>query len=216
MAAPQRWWEMIRTIAFAALIAAPALVLAQTPAVAPQSSPQSGIESSDATEEVGQGFQMVPLPPRPSHAAFAPPATKSLLERPQRPDLPRTFDGLQYEASLRRTAREADMLEGPLNGGWRLVDAAGRPLYDFQLASSATRGEPLSGAWRNLNVAKSPVSTGFIALAGYDGAKLDLRFAERSPGDLVSVSLAQDPAGRFAGQLSKDGLTTPVRLERQQ
>ena len=43
----------------------------------------------------------------------------------RRPDLPRSFDGLQYEAALQPAAREADLMEGPLNGQWRLVDASG-------------------------------------------------------------------------------------------
>jgi hypothetical protein len=64
-------------------------------------------------------------------------------------------------------------------------------------------------------VAKSATSAGFIALLGYDGARLDMRFTERSPQDLVTVSLARDPAGRFAGQMFKDGVTVPVRLEKQ-
>ena len=199
---------MIRTFALAALIAAPSLALAQTPAA----------ESTDAPEETRQAspFEMVPARPAPSTVAFSAPTARSLLERPVRPDMPRTFDALQYEASLKRGAREADLMEGPLNGQWRLVDASGRQLYAFQLTSSASRGEPPTGAWRNLNVAKSPTSAGFIALLGYDGAKLDLRFTERSPADLVTVSVAPDPTGRFAGLLTKDGMTTQVRLERQQ
>jgi hypothetical protein len=148
--------------------------------------------------------------------AFTRPSAKSLLDRPGRPDMPRTFDALQYEASIRRGAREADLVEGPLNGGWRLVDGSGRQLYAFQLTSSASRGEPLSGAWRNPNVARSATSAGFIALIGYDGLKLDLRFAERSAADLVTVNVAQDPTGRFAGLMTRDGVTTQVRLERQQ
>jgi hypothetical protein len=196
---------MIRTFALAALIAAPSLAFAQTPAA----------DSSDAPEDARQGFELVPLRPPPSHVAFVAPTSRSLLERPGRPDLPRTFEGLQYEASLRRDAREADLMEGPLNGQWRLVDAAGRQVYDFHLASSLSKGEPPSGAWRNPNVAKSATSAGFIALLGYDGAKLDMRFTERSPRDLVTVSLARDPAGRFAGQLTRNGVTTPVRLEKQ-
>jgi hypothetical protein len=202
---------MIRTFAIAALIAAPGLALAQTAPAAP-----AAAEATDAPDEAPPGpFEMIPVRPPASTVAFSAPTAKSLLEHPARPDMPRTFDALQYEASIRRGAREADQMEGPLNGQWRLVDGFGRQLYAFQLTSSASRGEPLSGAWRNPNVARSPVSAGFIALIGYDGSKLDLRFTERTPADLVTVTLAQDPTGRFAGQLTKDGANTPVRLERQ-
>ncbi len=198
---------MIRTFALAALITAPSLAFAQIPPGATTDAPDEARQTSP--------FEMVPVRPAPSTVAFSAPSAKSLLERPVRPDLPRTFDALQYEASLKRSAREADLAEGPLNGQWRLVDATGRQLYAFQLTGSMSRGEPPAGAWRNLNVAKSPTSAGFIALLGYDGAKLDMRFTERSPADLVVVSVAADPTGRFAGQLTKDGVTTPVRLERQ-
>jgi hypothetical protein len=76
-----------------------------------------------------------------------------------------------------------------------------------------TKGEPLSGAWRNLRVARSATSAGFLALVGYDGAQLSMRFIEQSPQDLVAVSLARDPAGRFTGQLSRNGATIPVVLQ---
>ena len=205
---------MIRTFALAALIAAPSLAVAQAPAAAPTA--PSVAEATDAPDEArASPFQMLPARPPASTVAFSAPSAKALLDRPARADMPRTFEALQYEASIRRGAREADMLEGPLNGRWRLVDGSGRQLYAFQLASSASRGEPLSGAWRNPNVARSATSAGFLALIGYDGARLDLRFTERSPADLVTVSVAADPAGRFAGQLTKDGVSTPVRLERQ-
>jgi len=198
---------MIRTFAIAALIAAPGLALAQTPPA----------EATDQAEEAAatSPFEMVPARPAPSTVAFRAPTTRSLLDRPARPDLPNTFEALQYEASLKRGAREADLAEGPLNGQWRLVDATGRQLYAFQITSSMSRGEPPTGAWRNPNVAKSATSAGFIALLGYDGAKLDVRFTERTPQDVVAVSVVQDPTGRFAGSLTKDGVATPVRLERQ-
>lgn len=198
---------MIRTLALLTLLAAPAPALAQIPAAPASDAPEEAIATSP--------FEMLPVRPAPSQVAFTAPSSRVLLERPARPDLPMTFDGLQYDAALRRGAREADLMEGPLNGQWRLIAATGEPLYAFQLTSSLSKGEPPTGAWRNLRAARSPSSSGFLALIGQDGAQLNLTFIERGPQDLVKVSLGLDASGRYAGSLTKDGVTTPVVLQRE-
>ena len=198
---------MIRTLALLSILAAPASALAQA----------SPAPTSDVAEEAvaTSPFEMVPFRPAPSQAAFTAPSSRALIDRPTRPDLPMTFDALQYDAALKRGAREADMMEGPLNGQWRLIAASGQPLYAFQLTSSLSKGEPPAGAWRNLRAARSASSAGFIALIGQNGAQLDLTFIERNPQDLVKVSLGLDATGRYAGSLTKDGVTTPVVLQRE-
>jgi hypothetical protein len=193
-----RLTDMIRTLAFIAALAAPALAAAQTDSV------------EDAAEAAASPFRMTPAP---SRAAFTPPASHGLLERPSQRDLSDSFEARQADAEIRNLARQVDMMEGPLNGQWTLVGPAGEQLYAFQLTSSVTSGEPLSGAWRNLRVARSATSAGFLALVGYDGAQLSMRFIEQSPQDLVAVNLMRDPAGRFTGQLTRNGATIPVVLQ---
>jgi hypothetical protein len=188
---------MIRTLAFIAVLAAPAFALAQ---------PET---SEDAAEATASPFEMAPAP---SRTAFTAPVSRSVLERPAHRDLPTSFEALQADAQVKSLARQVDMLEGPLNGQWTLTGPAGEQLYAFQLTSSATQGEPLSGAWRNLRTARSPTSAGFLALVGYDGSQLSFRFTEQSAADLVAVNLTRDPMGRFSGQLTKAGVTTPVVL----
>ena len=189
---------MIRTLAFIAALAAPSLAAAQTES------------AEDAAEAMAPPFAVTPAP---SRAAFTNSISSGVLSSPSQPDLPSSFEARQTDAEIRSLARQVDLMEGPLNGQWTLVGPAGEQLYAFQLTSSVTKGEPLSGAWRNLRVARSATSAGFLALVGYDGAQLSMRFIEQSPQDLVAVSLARDPAGRFTGQLTRNGATIPVVLQ---
>src|SRR5687767_14042914 len=102
MPASQRWWEMIRTFAIAAILTVtPSLASAQTAFATPAPAPA---ETTDAPEEAPQGspFEMLPAPPPASRVAYTAPASRTLLERPARPDMPRTFDALQYEAAIKR------------------------------------------------------------------------------------------------------------------
>jgi hypothetical protein len=196
---------MIRTLALL-LALAPGVAAAQSVALRPDG-------TAPYAAPAASPFEMIPARPAPSRTAFVAPTTRVTLDQPGRVDSALSFEAMQSDVATRRTARETDAMEGPLNGQWLLLGPSGEQLYVFQITSSLTKGEPPAGAWRNPRVARSSTSAGFIALLGYDGAQLNLRFTERSAQDLVAVNLTRDPAGRFSGQLTKDGATTPVVLQ---
>jgi len=126
---------------------------------------------------------------------------------------PPALDSGAYDAQVLATARNAQAMRGPLDGGWMLATSDGRPLYRFQLADNG-QGAGAEGAWRDLHVATPALSTGFIASVSFDGQQLMLRFYENGPDDLAVVSLKPGEGGAWAGQFWRRGVSTPVTFRR--
>ena len=79
-------------------------------------------------------------------------------------------------------------LQGPLDGGWTLIDAAGRPLYRFELVDPAGRRGPLTGAWRDMAAAAGLIAgvrrrgrTLRLDFTPAGGLHATVRLTERSP-----------------------------------
>jgi hypothetical protein len=100
-----------------------------------------------------------------------------------------------YEQGVAAAEIRADQTAGPLDGRWRVVDAAGQRLFDLVLSDSDAG--PIEGGWRG--------RSGWGA-ATADGAGLRLEGA--------GVLTLERSDGGWRGLLTVDGQTRPARLIR--
>jgi hypothetical protein len=134
-----------------------------------------------------------------SAAAHRPPLTPITVER---------YNGtyevspsdleIAYQQGVASAEIRTDQTAGPLDGLWRVRDAAGQALYEIVLADPAVG--PAEGGWRALG---GPGETG---LATADGHTLRLE------GDGV-IDLERSGTG-WRGQLTRHGRTVAVTLTR--
>ena len=117
------------------------------------------------------------------------------------------------DARIRASAEAAESLQGPLDGGWTLVSAAGTPLYGFELVDKPGGQAPLEGVWRDLRKAQGPGDINFIDSFTRGVDTLSISFFAK-PGDpAVTVDL-KNAAGGWTGQLREGAVTTDVKLRR--
>jgi len=103
----------------------------------------------------------------------------------------------------------AQGLQGPLDGSWLLRDAAGRPLYRFEIVDPAGGRGPLTGAWRDARDA----GAGFIATMRRGGQSLQLEFS--SGGEAATrLRLIERSPGVWTGQMMENGARRSVVLRR--
>lgn len=100
-----------------------------------------------------------------------------------------------YEQGVTSAEIRADQTAGPLDGRWRIVDGAGRPLYELVLHQSGIG--PAEGGWRNGSRWGAATS---------DGAALMLEGAG-------VLTLEAADAG-WRGVLTVEGQERPARLIR--
>ena len=118
-----------------------------------------------------------------------------------------------YEASLRSAIQSAQSAQGPLDGGWLLVDGSGQRLYRFEFSDRGVGLGLAEGAWRDLRVAGAAQGSGFITSIATDGSKLMLRFYELGASDLAVVTVSTS-GPEWTGELWYRGAVTPVSLRR--
>jgi hypothetical protein len=121
-------------------------------------------------------------------------------------------DGM-VDARIRASAQAAESLQGPLDGGWTLVTAAGQPIFAFQLVDKPN-GDPLEGVWRDLRRPAVPGDIGLIDGIQRTPGELILTFAERSGAAPTTISLRAGAGGAWSGELREDGAVTAVALRR--
>ncbi len=104
----------------------------------------------------------------------------------------------------------AQSLQGPLDGGWVIRDAADRPLYRFQIVDPAGDHGPLTGAWRDR---RGGARAGFIVRIRRTGRTLRLEFTPggRPP---VTLRLRSRAPGVWSGWIIEDGARRAVVLRR--
>lgn len=102
-----------------------------------------------------------------------------------------------YEQGVDAAELRADQTAGRLDGSWRIVDAAGRTLYELVLADPGIG--PVEGGWRGR-------SHPGLGAATSDGTTLTLEGAG-------AMTLERVGTG-WRGALTVDGQTRPVRLIR--
>lgn len=102
-----------------------------------------------------------------------------------------------YDQGVASAEIRADQTAGPLDGTWRLHDAAGQTLYDIVLMDSGFG--PVEGGWRG------PGRSGSGAAVS-DGRTLTLE-----GGGVIALERA---GAGWRGQLTEGGQTRPVTLSR--
>ena len=136
-----------------------------------------------------------------------PPALPGLFTAaPPGPD-----DLARYETAIRASARAAEGLQGPLEGGWRLLDRRGRALYRFQIADHGLGPATLEGAWRDLRRRDPHPRFGFLSGIVHDRGRLVIDFAAPRRDGFTSVTLR--PAGdTWSGVLRRGRRSVRVTL----
>jgi hypothetical protein len=117
------------------------------------------------------------------------------------------------DARIRGSAEAAEALQGPFDGAWTLISSGGAPLYAFELVDRPGGREPLEGVWRDLTIASVPGDINLVDALERSDAALVIRLNVGS-GHEVVIRLKQEASGGWAGQMSKEGVTAPVRLRR--
>ena len=178
---------------------------AQAPDKAPDSAPAQAPASAPSIDSILQGLS-------------GPDQTTDSEEEPDAKAAtgPTPYDRLDvktYDRAVRETAAAARARSGQLDGGWTLAGADGAALYRFQFVNRGS-GQA-EGAWRDLNGGPGIQGSGVLALVGYDGDSLTLRFYEAGPEDPVVVTVRPGAAGAWKGELSRKGASTPVSLKRE-
>lgn len=116
---------------------------------------------------------------------------------------------------IRSSAAEAEALQGPLDGAWTLVSAAGAPLYDLQLVDKPGGTGPVEGVWRDLRRASTPGDIGLIDQIARTPTAVTITLNAALGQPVVFITLHPDPAGGWSGEL-REGAAAPttVRLRR--
>ncbi len=146
---------------------------------------------SDFGREVAQGDGATPPHRRPLTAPVTVDAYDGSYE------VTPTDIETAYEQGVASAEIRADQMAGPLDGAWRIRDAAGRALYDLVLMDPGFG--PVEGGWRG------------SARPGSGGAVSDGRTLTLEGGGVITLESA---GSGWTGQLAEGGQTRPVTLSR--
>ena len=133
----------------------------------------------------------------------------SIDEAGKTPDAPLSVRDLAYDARIRASFASAQSFQGPLDGGWTLSDRLG-DRYALQIVD---RRDRLEAVWRNLRRQGSINASGLVDTIQRTGGDLTVKFAEAQFPDLT-ITLRQDPDGRWSGKLVRGEDSLPVTLRR--
>ncbi|HEX3919608.1 MAG TPA: hypothetical protein VHW60_19900 [Caulobacteraceae bacterium] len=111
------------------------------------------------------------------------------------------------DSRVRASFDAAESFQGPLDGGWTLVDAAGAPIYAFQLVDKVGGRSPLEGVFRDLRHPSVPGDIGFIDGLERGAGMLTLRFGP------VTIRLRSADGG-WMGEIRDGRVATAVKLKR--
>lgn len=105
----------------------------------------------------------------------------------------------------------AQSLQGPLDGGWTLTDAAGAPFYTFEIVDPAGGHGPLTGVWRDERGGTK--ATGPIADSRRRDRRLWLDFTPDA-GGVIRLRLEERSVGVWSGRMVWNGRSRVVVLRR--
>ena len=174
---------------------APAIQAPATPPSAPAASIDSILTGARGQKQ-GQGQSQsgeeddqpgAPAAPVPAPAPTAPTA-------PGNPAPYTDLDAKAYAEAILAAAKQAQAMQGPLDGGWSLTGPDGRRMYSFRMVDQGQGMGVAQGAWRDMQAGEGPATSGFVASVGYDGDKLMLRFYEAGPDDLIVLTVKPSSA----------------------
>ena len=127
----------------------------------------------------------------------------------------------QYDASdaaidarIRASAEAAESLQGPLDGAWSLVSAAGAAIFAFQIVDKPGGRDPLEGVWRDLRRAPAAGDIGVIATLFRGSDTLTIGFVAKPGQPAIDIELKSGADGRWTGELREAGASTAVSLRR--
>jgi hypothetical protein len=115
---------------------------------------------------------------------------------------------------IRSSAAAAQALQGPLDGAWTLVSAAGTPIFAFQLVDRPGGQGAVEGVWRDLRRPSTPGDIGLIDQIARSPTALTITLAATPGQPTVMISLHPDPTGMWSGELREGAAMTQVRLRR--
>lgn len=115
---------------------------------------------------------------------------------------------------IRGSAAAAQALQGPLDGAWTLVSAAGTPIFAFQLVDRPGGQGAVEGVWRDLRRPSTPGDIGLIDQIARGPTALTITLAATPGQSTVMISLHPDPTGMWSGELREGAATTQVKLRR--
>jgi hypothetical protein len=125
------------------------------------------------------------------------------------PDAPPTVRDMAYDARIRSSFASAQSFQGPLEGGWTLSD----PYGDRYVLQIVDRRDRLEAVWRDLRRPGSIEGSGLVDTIQRAGGDLTLKFTESKTPDLT-LTLREEPDGRWSGKLVRGDDTSKVTLRR--
>ena len=128
---------------------------------------------------------------------------------PAQPDVDNAVD-----ARIRSSAVAAEALQGPLDGAWTLISAAGSPIFGLQLVDRPGGQGPVEGVWRDLRRPAAPGDIGLIDAIARSPAALIITLSATPGQSGVLITLRPDPTGMWSGELKEGLAVTQVKLRR--
>ena len=138
----------------------------------------------------------------------------SPMETPGAPD---------QQASVQAAFAAAEAMQGPLDGLWRLNDAAGHTLFIFDLSDAGGPPAPLAaspdhpgveGAWRDPNRPGKADASGFVDSITYESGLLLIGFVEVPDQARAKIDLVLGRDGVWRGALNGAGPRQAVTMIR--
>jgi hypothetical protein len=115
---------------------------------------------------------------------------------------------------IRGSAIAAEALQGPLDGAWTLVSAAGTPIFALQLVDKPGGQGAVEGVWRDLRRPATPGDIGLIDQIARSPTALTITLSATPGQSTVMISLRPDPTGAWSGELREGAAVTQVKLRR--
>jgi hypothetical protein len=115
---------------------------------------------------------------------------------------------------IRSSAAAAQALQGPLDGAWTLVSAAGAPILALQLVDRPGGEGPVEGVWRDLRRPPSPGDIDLIDQIARSPAALTITLNATPGQSAVVINLRPDPTGIWSGELKQGAAVIQVKLRR--
>lgn len=141
---------------------------------------------------------ILPIPPPEPEAPAAPGATLTTAQ--------------VYEMRVKGSIAAAQNLQGPLDGGWRIVGADGTQIYALQIVDKPGDTSVLEGAWRDVRRPGTVGSTGLIEDLRHDGDDVVVRFSPKV-GQASTLTLRPSGYERWSGELVENGARVAVSAE---